>query len=111
LAELPAFDAGQREDLESSMKWLGIKWLSDQSKESEWGILSAKSADSLILVSRIVSDKLVPSVVGMGLKDAVYLLENRGCKVRIQGVGRVVRQSVAPGTRANGRTPVLLQLE
>ncbi len=111
MAELPAFDAGQREDLETSMKWLGIKWLSDQSKTSEWGILSAKSADSLILVSRIVSDKLVPSVVGMGLKDAVYLLENRGCRVRIQGVGRVVRQSVAPGTRANGRTPVLVQLE
>lgn len=111
VAELPAFDAGYREDLESSLKWLGLKFLDDQSKNTDWAILSARSADSLMLVSRTISEKTVPSVVGMGLKDAVFLLENRGCRARIQGVGRVVRQSVPPGTRANGKTPVTLYLE
>ncbi|MBK6932352.1 MAG: PASTA domain-containing protein [Saprospirales bacterium] len=53
----------------------------------------------------------MPSVVGMGLKDAIYLLENRGCRVRAKGVGKVVRQSLAPGTRANGRTTIVLYLE
>lgn len=110
-AELPSYDAGYREDMEASLKWLGVKWLGDQSKQSDWGMLNVRSADSLLLVNRVVSEKLVPSVVGMGLKDAVFLLENRGCKARIQGVGRVVRQSVPPGSRANGRTPVVLQLE
>jgi cell division protein FtsI (penicillin-binding protein 3) len=111
VAELPAFDAGHREDLEASMDWLGLRYLDDQAKNTEWAMLSARSADSLLLMSRNISDKLVPSVVGMGLKDAVYLLENRGCRARIQGVGRVVRQSVPPGTNANGRTPVTLYLE
>ena len=35
----------------------------------------------------------------MGAKDAVYLLESRGLKVRIEGVGRVVAQSLAPETK------------
>jgi cell division protein FtsI (penicillin-binding protein 3) len=63
--------------------------------------------DSLQMLARTVNDKAVPSVVGMGLKDAIYLLENRSCRVRVQGVGKVRRQSLAPGTRANGQTCIL----
>lgn len=111
VGQLPAHDAGSREDMKTSMEWLGMKWIDDPSKKSDWGMLSARSADSLMLTGRVVSDKLVPSVVGMGLKDAVYLLENRGCRVKVQGVGRVSSQSVAPGSRAGGRTPVTLYLE
>ena len=51
---------------------------------------------------------VVPSVVGMGAKDAVYLLEKKGLKVRINGVGRVSRQSVPAGnTIQRGQTVVL----
>ncbi|HMX41906.1 MAG TPA: PASTA domain-containing protein, partial [Saprospiraceae bacterium] len=67
----------------------------------------AKDSVGLTMQARQVPDKTVPSVVGMGLKDAIYLLENRGCRVRVEGVGRVARQSIAPGTRANGQTCVL----
>ncbi len=41
--------------------------------------------------------KLVPSVIGMGAKDAVYLLEKNGLKVRMKGVGQVKTQSLSPG--------------
>jgi cell division protein FtsI (penicillin-binding protein 3) len=34
----------------------------------------------------------------MGLKDAVYLLENSGLKVAAAGRGRVMNQSVTAGT-------------
>ena len=47
----------------------------------------------------------------MGLKDAIYLLENRGCRVRVEGLGKVARQSLAPGTRASGNTTCVLYLE
>ena len=70
-----------------------------------------RSSDSLVVANRMISDKLLPSVVGMGLKDALYLLENRGCKVRVQGVGKVARQSISPGTRVSRRTPITLFLE
>lgn len=53
---------------------------------------------------------LVPNVVGMGLKDALYLLENSGLKVEVKGVGTVKWQDVASGTRVqnNARIKILL---
>lgn len=40
----------------------------------------------------------VPSVLNMGLRDALYLLENRGYRVKFMGKGRVVNQIPAPGS-------------
>ena len=34
----------------------------------------------------------------MGARDAVYLLESRGIKTRLSGRGKVVKQSLQPGT-------------
>jgi cell division protein FtsI (penicillin-binding protein 3) len=42
----------------------------------------------------------VPDVRGMGLSDAVYVLEKRGLKVSSKGYGKVVTQSIIPGTKA-----------
>ena len=41
----------------------------------------------------------MPSLIGMGLKDAVYLIENKGLKVKATGRGRVLSQSLEPGTK------------
>ena len=40
---------------------------------------------------------LVPLVVGMGAKDAVYLLEQAGLHVTLTGIGRVASQSIPAG--------------
>ncbi|WP_462255069.1 penicillin-binding protein [Ferruginibacter sp.] len=48
--------------------------------------------------STVSSASVTPNVVGMGLKDAVYLLENSGLKVTTAGRGRVVNQSIAAAT-------------
>ena len=45
------------------------------------------------------SDSVTPNVVGMGLKDAVYLLETKEMKVIASGRGRVVNQSIIAGTK------------
>ena len=39
---------------------------------------------------------LVPDVVGMGLDDAIYLLEKSGLVVEVVGCGKVVKQSLKP---------------
>lgn len=108
-AQMPDIDAGHRDDLKASMRWLNLNWFGDRDGP-EWAVLRSRN-DSLQLLPRVVPDKTVPSVVGMGLKDAVYLLENRGCRVKASGVGKVVRQSLPPGSRANGNTTVVLYLE
>lgn len=52
---------------------------------------------------------LVPDVKGLGLRDAVYLLENEGLKVTIQGRGIIQGQSIAPGTKiSKGQNIILL---
>jgi len=44
----------------------------------------------------------------MGAKDAMFLLENAGMRVIINGYGRVSSQSIIPGSRAvKGVTVVL----
>ncbi len=40
----------------------------------------------------------VPDVRGLTLRDALFLLENRGFRVLVEGRGKVKEQSVAPGT-------------
>ncbi|MCW3121772.1 MAG: Peptidoglycan glycosyltransferase [Flavipsychrobacter sp.] len=53
---------------------------------------------------------VMPDVTGMGLRDAVYVLENNGLLVTVVGKGKVSVQSIAPGTRiAKGQT-ITLQL-
>jgi cell division protein FtsI (penicillin-binding protein 3) len=34
----------------------------------------------------------------MSLRDALYLLENKGLKVNFNGKGKVISQSISPGT-------------
>jgi cell division protein FtsI (penicillin-binding protein 3) len=41
----------------------------------------------------------MPNVVGMGLKDALYILESRGLKVKFSGKGTVRSQSIRAGER------------
>ena len=63
-----------------------------------WGHSQA-APSAVILQNQKVSDGIVPSVVGMGAKDAVYLLESKGLRVRLNGIGKVRNQSIAGGSR------------
>ncbi|HBZ34089.1 MAG TPA: hypothetical protein DEO38_03200 [Bacteroidales bacterium] len=53
---------------------------------------------------------LVPNVLGMGAKDAVYLLERTGMSVNMHGAGKVVAQSIAPGTKTKKGTIINITL-
>ena len=52
----------------------------------------------------------VPDVNGMGLKDAIYLLEKIGLKVVTVGKGKVVTQSILPGSKFNKGQKITIQL-
>ena len=70
--------------------------------ETDAQIVSATADGSkLTLSSKDENGHKVPDVRGMGLTDAVYVLEKRGLKVSTTGYGKVVSQSVLPGTKAN----------
>ena len=52
----------------------------------------------------------MPNVRGMGLKDALYVLESMGLKVSVAGKGKVIGQSIAPGTILAKGLTVMLEL-
>jgi cell division protein FtsI (penicillin-binding protein 3) len=54
---------------------------------------------------------IVPQVLGMGAKDAVAILENRGLRVAISGVGRVVRQSIPARSPIKKEETIVIYLE
>lgn len=57
-----------------------------------------------------VAGGVMPNVVGMGLRDAIYLLENSGLRVHYTGRGRVVKQSPRPGVRVSRGATVAVEL-
>ncbi|RDI54717.1 penicillin-binding protein [Flavobacterium glaciei] len=54
--------------------------------------------------------QFIPNVKGMSGMDAVALLENLGIKVKAVGVGKVKKQSLAPGENIVKNTTILLEL-
>lgn len=54
---------------------------------------------------------VVPDVKGCGLRDAVFMLEQLGLRVKATGVGKVTRQDVAPGSHIRKGQVVHLVLE
>ena len=63
-----------------------------------------------LLLNNETSQKGLPSVIGYGLRDAVYRLERMGVKVKVTGFGRVVAQSLPPGTPIKAGMVVKIQL-
>ena len=62
-----------------------------------WG-KATHTTENVDLKEQKFSKGLVPNVIGMGAKDAVFLLEEKGLRVRLSGVGRVKGQSLQPGS-------------
>ena len=83
---------------------LGVKtfvdWKAgDANTKPIWGqaTIEGGKAVSLKRTRQFVRSQM-PNVHGMGARDAVYLVESRGVKVRLVGRGKVVKQSIEPGT-------------
>lgn len=92
--EIPVSKDGNRYDLKKILSRLKIPFR--QTSEDEW-ISTEKQKNAIEFHKRLITKNLVPDVIGMDAKDAVYLIENAGMHVSLKGYGRVTKQSVAPG--------------
>lgn len=75
-----------------------------------WGTTTT-GINSITIRSTTADRRLVPDVMGMGLSDAIFLLENRGMKVTFTGSGKVVYQSVKAGEVIHQGDKIKLRLE
>jgi len=98
---------GYAYDFRKILDWLNVSEGFDDNEE--WVAINAngKSATHEVIKTYLYT---MPDVRGMGLRDALYLLETSGLKVGVNGAGKVVAQSVTPGQAVNEGTFVTIQL-
>jgi cell division protein FtsI (penicillin-binding protein 3) len=66
--------------------------------------------DSYAKSIQSIDDKKVPNVKGMPAMDAISLLENIGLKVKVNGIGKVKKQSIRKGTPIKKGATIVLNL-
>lgn len=90
------FYAGSTNAIKNVMSMLNIPFV-DSIQQSQWVNMYAKNYKP-VLKNNLVKDKLMPNVRGMGLRDAIRLLEPMGLRVSVSGNGKVAGQSIAAGS-------------
>jgi cell division protein FtsI (penicillin-binding protein 3) len=103
----PEAGNGYRSDINEVLGDLKVRYR--RTSKEEW-VATRESGDTIRLVGVDLKEGLVPDVRGMSLRDAIYLLENSGLRVRYSGKGRVLRQSPAHGARVYEGSVVSLDM-
>jgi len=106
--DIPGITAGRKKDIANVLDELDILNGFAFTK-SDW-VEAKPDEDGLALSNREVQKGTVPDVKGMGATDAVYLLENNGMRVSVQGRGKVKSQSVRAGTKIQRGQSIVLKL-
>jgi cell division protein FtsI (penicillin-binding protein 3) len=102
------FYAGSSGDFKQVYGMLDISFR-DSAKDKDWINVYGAGSTPVATVNQ-VRKQLMPSLKGMGLKDALYLLESMGVKVQVKGKGKVLSQSVAAGTTLAKNMTVTIEL-
>jgi cell division protein FtsI (penicillin-binding protein 3) len=101
---------GMKNELSSIFTSLNLPY-NDSGTSGYWRSVQLKNnAGVLNTTANSTTGSVTPNVIGMGLKDAVYILENMGLKVTATGRGRVMNQSLAAGTNFNKNKNIALIL-
>ncbi|HHS95656.1 MAG TPA: PASTA domain-containing protein, partial [Phaeodactylibacter sp.] len=100
--KLPAYQVAQAKELTTALSNLNMPF-KNYTQLNHWGVLVPQE-DTINILHRQITEQTVPNVVGMGLKDALFVLENLGLQVQVKGIGHVRKQSISPGTRVRGQT-------
>ena len=103
----PEAGNGYREDINEVLKNLDVNYR--RTADDDW-VATRESGDTISLSGLKILPGLVPDVRGMSLRDAVYLLENKGLRVQVNGRGKVLRQSPEHGARYNEGAVVSLEM-
>lgn len=86
--------------------------------DPEWGnAISASAKVPQMKLDREIHEQadtknpVVPDVTGLGLKDAMFIIENSGLRCRYTGTGHVTSQTPSPGARATEGSAITLTLK
>ncbi len=103
---VPAIAKGHVEDLKRIYEFFGAHV---SNEGGEWAQVNV-SGTNVLLADNEPARSVVPDVTGMGLKDAIYLLEGMGMRVTVKGEGRISSQTVTPGTKLQKGMAITVEL-
>jgi len=105
--DFPVIRSGYGSDLKYLCNEMGIS--NHSTTEEEW-VKADISSNAVLWRGKRMIQNLMPDVTGLMIKDALYVLENKGFKVRYSGIGRVTGQSIGPGLKVEKGNMVYLKL-
>lgn len=100
--------AGATEEIRNVLTPLQMRY-ADSSGNKKWSGVYRENKQPVVKSKNEEAAK-VPDVKGMGLKDALYILESRDIKVVARGTGKVKQQSLPPGTMLAKNQKLILDL-
>lgn len=104
------FYAGYTKDVKQIFSKLNVNY-TDSATQHYWSRVYANNSSwQTVVRGNIVQQNLMPDVKGLGLKDALYLLENIGLKVMTKGKGKITNQSIPAGTPLTKGWTVVVEL-
>lgn len=104
----PAYVVGKRNVLNTLYNTMGYV-IPNQEINAEW-VVTLPRENKLQYGQKRFRKNIVPNVMGMSAKDAIYILEKAGLKVIIHGKGKVSRQSIQAGIRVKQNRTIRVYL-
>ena len=93
--QIPFANLGLQKDITEVYGRLNFR-VNPLNTAAQW-VRPSLDSSVVILVPEFIQRGSIPDVTGMSVKDAVFLLEELGLKVTVNGKGTVVKQSLEPG--------------
>lgn len=102
--------AGSGEKVKTVFQTLSLQY-QDSLSTKQWAVVEPdENYRSVLRAMDTKSSGQMPDLKGMGLRDALFLLEERKLKVLVKGKGKVTGQSLPPGTSIQPKQTITIEL-
>ncbi len=112
LTKIPNVITTKSEDLEKVANSFSIPFSNNDS--DVYSSINKHDSTKINLIKINIEQQLkkgiMPNLNGLSAKDVLYLLENKGVNVKIEGFGVVKKQSIEAGQKFNKGNKIILQL-
>jgi cell division protein FtsI (penicillin-binding protein 3) len=105
------YNAGNTHDIKLVEKSLDAPYIDSAGRTDYSSLYASNGGADPVLNKHLISHQTIPDVKGMGLKDALYLLESMDLRVAVRGSGKVRTQNPEPGSALQKRETITIQLD
>jgi cell division protein FtsI (penicillin-binding protein 3) len=108
IVHVPLLKSGRKSDIQEVAKVLSLKTaIGDENANYVWPQMYSETYS---LKGIHTKESEVPQLVGMGLRDALTILENQKITVKVIGRGVIKKQSLTAGTKVSKGTTITIEL-